>query len=73
MMYTLLWLGWFAAFFAIEIPALRAGKPGGSLSEHVWDWFSIRGNNGRFVRTRRLALLCGLAWLCTHFLTGGWV
>lgn len=69
------WIGWGLAFLAIEVPGLVLTRNGaGTLSEHVWHWFATaKGSKGPLVRTRRLALLIGLAWLCTHFLTGGWV
>jgi hypothetical protein len=45
-------------------------QPGDTLSEHVWDWASIKGKGGGW-RLRRVGLLMFLAWLVAHFLTGG--
>lgn len=68
--WTVAWLLWGSAFFAIEIPAILDRKPGGTLSENVWAWFSIK-NKSTGWRARRLVLLAFLAWLSLHFLTGG--
>jgi len=70
--YTWLWIGWLVLFFAIEGPALANKKPGDTLSEHVWQWFGVKGQ-GRFVRVRRLFLLVLMCWLSVHFLTGGFI
>lgn len=69
--YTLGWLLWLLWFGVEEFLALKLHRGQGmTLSEHVWAWFAI-GNQGRFWRLRRFALLSFLAWLCAHFLTGG--
>lgn len=68
--YTWLWLAWAFAFFAIELPAWLDGKPGGTLSEHIWTSFSVRGK-GRFWRVRRGLLALALTMLLYHFLAGG--
>ena len=69
-MYTLLWLLWIGAFFGIEGPALFNKQAGDTLSEHVWQWFSIK-YKGPAWKLRRFVLLSFLAWLSAHFLTGG--
>jgi hypothetical protein len=70
--WTVLWLAWIAAFFAIEVPALLNRQDGDTLSEHVWSWFAVKDKSKKgLVRARRFCLLAGLAWLCAHFLTGG--
>lgn len=73
--YTIAWLAWLATFAVIEGKALTNKQSGDTLSEHVWRWFATqRGSTGRpsgWVRLRRFGLLAFLAWLVTHFLTGG--
>lgn len=71
--YTIAWLAWLGAFGVIEGRALLSRKPGATLSEHVWKWFAVAGDNTGWVRMRRAALLAIMAWLSVHFLTGGWV
>lgn len=68
--WTVAWVAWIAAFFAIELPAVLNKAKGDSLSEHVWSWASIKGK-GTAYKWRRFALLSFLAWLVAHFLTGG--
>lgn len=71
--YDWLWVAWFIAFFAIELPAFLDGVPGGTLSENIWRIFSVRGK-GRFWRFRRAILLLALGMLFYHFAAGGgWV
>ena len=70
--WTIGWLAWLAAFAAIEGPAVFNKTPGDTLSEHVWQWFAIK-TKPKGYKQRRLALLLFLAWLATHFLSGGWV
>lgn len=69
--WTTSWLLWIALFFAIEIPAVLNKKDGDTLSEHVWQWFAIKGVNPQHARGRKFALLSLLAWMAAHFLTGG--
>lgn len=65
------WLVWALGFFAIELPAaFLTHDQGNTLSEHVWAW--TRGA-GRAHWLARLGLVCGLAWLSLHLLSGGWV
>lgn len=60
--YTYLWVGWLAAFLAVEAFALVNREPGGdTLSEHVWHvldkgdfWYYLLG--------------AFLTWLVVHFL-----
>ncbi|MBT8200506.1 MAG: hypothetical protein KJO36_08305 [Acidimicrobiia bacterium] len=68
--YTVAWLAWIGFFFAIEVPAILDRRPGGTLSEHVWDWFAIKSKPTGY-RSRRFVLVAFLAWLVGHFLTGG--
>lgn len=70
--FEILWLGWLALFLVIEGIALMNKKPGDTLSEYFWKWFSIK-HNGRHAKFRRLVALCFLAWLLAHFLSGGLV
>ncbi len=50
-------IGVMAAFFILEIPAIKDGVPGGTLSEYVWGmaWWS------------RAVIIGGLIWLVAHF------
>jgi hypothetical protein len=77
--WTIGWLLWAAWFAAEEGLALARGGSGTTLSAHLWRWFGIAGPGNPaapryptgWVRARRAALLCALAWLCVHLLTGG--
>ena len=69
--WTWLWVWWLALFAVIEGAALLNKQAGDTLSEHVWKWFSVT-SKGKGWRSRRFVLLAFLAWLTTHFLTGGW-
>jgi hypothetical protein len=75
--YTLAWILWVAAFFAIEIPAIRNRREGDTLTEHLRKWFAVQSGSGpgtgRWWRLRRLALLAALAWLVVHLLRPDWV
>lgn len=70
--WSVAWLAWVLAFAAIEGAALvrrdRPGRPA-TLSAHVW-WL-IRGA-GWWHHLARVGLVCGLAWLSVH-LVSGWV
>lgn len=69
--YTWLWIGWLLAFVGIEAVALINKDKGDTLSEHIWKWFSVK-EKGNPHRTFRMVCLGGfLAWLVTHFMTGG--
>lgn len=68
--YTIAWLLWGAMFVAIEWPAIANKRKGGTLSEHVWRWGSVK-DKGKWWRIRRLVLIVFLVWLTLHFLTGG--
>lgn len=71
MEFTIAWIIWIGMFLAIEGQALLNDREGDTLSEHVWKWFAIK-DKPRWYKLRRFALLAFLAWLTTHFLTGGW-
>lgn len=74
--YTILWLLWGLMFAVVEGAAIIDKRSGDTLSEHVWKWFAVRVSAGSTPKARglrRLALLSFMAWLSTHFLTGGWV
>jgi hypothetical protein len=53
------WLGWLAAFLALEIPAALNIVPWDTLSEFVWSW------EDKDKRLRRVVLV-GLAALAAH-------
>ncbi len=68
--YTAGWIAWIGMFFAIEGAALFNKREGDTLSEHVWDWFAVKDKPTGY-KWRRGALYTFLAWLTTHFVTGG--
>ena len=70
--WTVAWLLWIAMFLVIEGAAIWNKYEGDTLSEHVWNWFSVK-DKGKGWRARRVALLAFLAWLTVHFITGGWM
>ena len=70
--WTVAWIFWLAMFGVIEGAAIFRKERGDTLSEHVWRWFSVKDKSKGY-KTRRFVLLTFLAWLVTHFLTGGWV
>lgn len=82
--WTIAWLLWIAAFFAIELPALLNKQRGDTLSEHIWQWFAVKwsprtgvGPHGSpfvsvaWVYLRRGVLALFLVWLLLHLLGGG--
>ena len=71
-MWTIGWLAWIGFFALWEGLALRRGWDA-TLSGHLCRWFGIDGdpNPDGVKRTRRFALVAGLAWLAAHLLTGG--
>jgi hypothetical protein len=79
--FTVAWLVWLLYFAVVEGIALFNSKDGDTLSEHVWAWFGTqRAKPGQPVKDRtgwaqfrRFLLVAFMAWLSTHFLTGGWV
>ena len=68
--FTIAWILWIAYFLIVEFDALLTGNIPGTLSEHVWAWFSMKGY-GPLWRLRRFLLLAFMAWLSAHFLTAG--
>jgi hypothetical protein len=68
--YTAGWLLWILWFVIEEGYAFATHNMSGTLSDHVWYWFSINGHSD-FWRLRRFMLLSFLSWLSLHFLTGG--
>ncbi len=71
--WTILWLLWIAAFFAIEIPALLAKDPDASLSDHIKDWFHVRDKRPTALTwVLRGVLLAFLVWLTGHLEFGWW-
>lgn len=69
--YTIGWLLWFAAFLALEVPALANHVDGDTLSEHVWAWFHVLDPHpGLIFIAGRVLLGLGLLWLLFHFVMG---
>lgn len=65
--YTWLWIVWLVQFGAIEGAALIDKHPGDTLSEHVWDVFTIRDKPTGWI-WRRGSLLLFLGWLVAHLM-----
>ena len=62
---------WFAVW---ETIAIVRKKRGDTLSEHVWQWFSLKGGKDKLKPWQaglRFAFLAFWAWLTLHFLSGG--
>jgi hypothetical protein len=68
--YTIAWIFWIVYFVIVEGEAIIKHDPDGTLSNHIWDWFSMKGY-GPWWKARRFLLLAFMAWLSAHFLTGG--
>jgi hypothetical protein len=68
--YSWAWAIWGAGFLVIEGLALKRKAKGDTLSEHVWQLFSVK-HKGAATWFRRGGLYLFLAWLVTHFVTGG--
>lgn len=64
------WVLWILYFLVVEFEALLSHKPEGTLSDHIWAWFSMC-EYGKLWQLRRLILLSFIAWLSAHLLTGG--
>ena len=76
-MFTWAWIGWGGYFAIWEGLAIFNDKKGDTLSEHVWRWFAVKDSRKATAFTRksirRAGLLAFMAWLTTHFMTGGWM
>lgn len=70
MIWTILWVGWILAFFAIEIPAIRNDLREDTLSEHIRRWFSTKTHHGRSVFI--VAWLAFTVWFVPHIVWGIW-
>ena len=73
-MFTAGWILWLAAFGVLEAIALVRKARGDTLSEHVWQWFSLKGKKTP-KKPHEVAIRYGFlafwAWLTVHFVTGG--
>ena len=72
--YTVAWILWILAFVVIEGIALADSRRNDTLSEHVWTWFSLKGEKGSlrwWQAILRFGFMAFMAWLTIHFLTGG--
>ena len=73
-LFTLAWVAVLVWFVVWEGAALVRKRRGDTLSEHVWDWFCLRGakqGKSRWCVLRRVAFFGFWIWLTVHFLTGG--
>jgi hypothetical protein len=73
-MWTWLWLSWIGLFLILEAVALVRKERGDTLSEHVWNWFSLKGKKHTkkpWQVAVRFGFIAFWAWLTIHFITGG--
>jgi len=68
--FSIIWAVWLGFFAVVEGVAVFNKKKGDTLSEHVWQLFSVK-HEGKAVWARRGTLYAFLLWLVTHFVTGG--
>jgi len=72
--FTVLWVGIILYFVIVEGIALVRKRRGDTLSEHVWDWFCLRGKKegkSGWCIVRRILFFAFWIWLTVHFLSGG--
>lgn len=69
--YSYAWYAWGALFVVIEGLALKNKNPGDTLSEHIWNIFKVDKETPWVLTPRKVALGGFMAWLATHFFTGG--
>ena len=72
--FTAAWLAMGVWFLIFEGLAIWRAKGDDTLSEHIWDWFKLRGPKRNLSRAQgflRFGFLAFWAWLTVHFLTGG--
>jgi hypothetical protein len=69
--YGIAWILWGIYFVIVEGDAILHNDMPGTLSEHIWAWFCMNGQKEKFAHLRRIILLCFMAWLSAHFITGG--
>ena len=73
-LFTAAWIAVIVWFVVWEAWAIIRKRRGDTLSEHVWDWFCLRGkkaNKSRWCIIRRVIFFGFWTWLTIHFLTGG--
>lgn len=72
--FTIAWVSVLVWFIVWETWALIRRRRGDTLSEHVWDWFCLRGKKqgkSAWCIIRRVAFYSFWIWLTVHFLSGG--
>lgn len=68
MLDDLWWLVWLLVIFLpFEVFMAMDKKPGGTLSENVWDWFAIKNKNAKFRHVRVMSLAGFMVALTFHF------
>lgn len=73
-LFTIAWVTVVLWFIVWETIALVRKRKGDTLSEHVWDWFCLRGSKAGksgWCIIRRVLFFGFWIWLTVHFLTGG--
>jgi hypothetical protein len=68
---TPIWIAIGVAILATEGVALLNSKTGDTLSEHVWNWITIRNKPKKFT-AYRFFVLAFMLWLTGHFAFGWW-
>ena len=63
-------MSWLAAFLIVELFAAFSEKRGDTLSENVWHWFGVRGNDRPASLVRRCAMFAFMVSLGAHFVFG---
>lgn len=71
--FTVAWLLWLAVLLVVEGVALLNRRKGDTLSEHAWEWFSVRDQSTAWRTLRFAGGAAFLGWLLIHIVTGGWV
>lgn len=72
--FTIAWVGIVLYFIVWEAIALWRKRRGDTLSEHVWEWFCLKGKkDGKspWCIIRRILFFGFWIWLTVHFLSGG--
>lgn len=68
--YSVFWVAWVLAGVGVEIAAVVTRTPGAPLSNHVWDWITMRNDAGTVPKSARwcarILILGFFAWLGPH-------
>lgn len=71
--WTIVWIGWLAAFAVLEGVALRDKRPNDTFSEFTWRLLKIRDRRPTAATwIARVLLIIGGVWLTGHLAFGLW-